>query len=121
MIRRPPRSTRSDTLFPYTTLFRSNAFFVKDGALHTPTPDCVLNGLTRQTVIGLARKRGIEVVERAIWPEELADFQQMFLTGSAAEVTPVVSAGPWNFEIGEMTRMLQKDYADLVRGRLSNA
>lgn len=99
----------------------ANAFFVKDGALHTPTPDCFLNGLTRQTVIGLARKRGIEVVERAIWPEELADFQQMFLTGSAAEVTPVVSAGPWNFEIGEMTRMLQKDYADLVRGRLSNA
>src|SRR3546814_3326881 len=77
----------------------ANAFFVKDGALHTPTPDCFLNGLTRQTVIGLARKRGIEVVERAIWPEELADFQQMFLTGSAAEVTPVVSAGPWNFEI----------------------
>ena len=99
----------------------ANAFFVKDGALHTPTPDCFLNGLTRQTVIGLARKRGIEVVERAIWPEELADFQQMFLTGSAAEVTPVVSAGPWNFEIGEMTRMLQKDYADHVRGRLSNA
>src|SRR3546814_12934657 len=69
----------------------ANAFFVKDGALHTPTPDCFLNGLTRQTVIGLARKRGIEVVERAIWPEELADFQQMFLTGSAEEVTPVVS------------------------------
>lgn len=99
----------------------ANAFFVKDGVLHTPTPDCFLNGLTRQTVIELAKKRGIEVVERAIWPEELADFQQMFLTGSAAEVTPVVSAGPWNFEIGDMTRMIQKDYADHVRGRLANA
>lgn len=95
----------------------ANAFFVKDGALHTPTPDCFLNGLTRQTVIGLARERGIEVVERAIWPEELASFEQMFLTGSAAEVTPVISAGPWNFEIGDLTRTIQKDYADLVRGR----
>ena len=97
----------------------ANAFFVKDGVLHTPTADCFLNGLTRQTVIQLARKRGIEVVERAIWPEELEDFQQMFLTGSAAEVTPVVSAGPWNFEIGDLSRMLQKDYADHVRGRHS--
>lgn len=99
----------------------ANAFFIKDGVLHTPTADCFLNGLTRQTVIQLARKRGIEVVERAIWPEELEDFQQMFLTGSAAEVTPVVSAGPWSFEIGDMTRMIQKDYADFVRGRLGNA
>src|SRR3546814_400951 len=99
----------------------SSDLFVKDGVLHTPSPDCFLNGLTRQTVIELAKKRGIEVVERAIWPEELADFQQMFLTGSAAEVTPVVSAGPWNFEIGDMTRMIQKDYADHVRGRLANA
>lgn len=99
----------------------ANAFFVKDGVIHTPTPDCFLNGLTRQTVIQLARKRGIEVIERAIWPEELEDFQQMFLTGSAAEVTPVVSAGPWNFEIGDLSRMIQKDYADYVRGRLPNA
>ncbi len=99
----------------------ANAFFIRDGVLHTPTPDCFLNGLTRQTVIQLAKKRGIEVIERAIWPEELADFQQMFLTGSAAEVTPVVSAGPWNFEIGEITRTIQKDYADHVRGRKSNS
>ena len=99
----------------------ANAFFVRDGVLHTPTPDCFLDGLTRQTVISLAEQRGIEVQTRAIWPEELESFEQMFVTGSAAEVTPVVSAGPWNFEIGEMTRMLQKDYADLVRGRLANA
>ena len=99
----------------------ANAFFIKDGVIHTPTPDCFLNGLTRQTVIQLARKRGIEVIERAIWPEELESFEQMFLTGSAAEVTPVTSAGPWNFEIGDLTRTIQKDYADLVRGRLSNA
>lgn len=99
----------------------ANAFFIKDGVIHTPTPDCFLNGLTRQTVIQLARKRGIEVIERAIWPEELEGFEQMFLTGSAAEVTPVTSAGPWNFEIGDLTRTIQKDYADLVRGRLSNA
>jgi branched-subunit amino acid aminotransferase/4-amino-4-deoxychorismate lyase len=73
-----------------------------------PTPDCFLNGITRQTVIELARKRGIEVVERAIWPEELEGFEQFFLTGSAAEVTPVAEAGPWRFEVGEMTKMLRR-------------
>ena len=72
----------------------ANAFFVSDGALHTPTPDCFLDGITRRTVIDLARRRGIEVIERAIWPEELESFEQFFLTGSAAEVTPVASAGP---------------------------
>ena len=95
----------------------ANAFFVRDGAIHTPTPDCFLDGITRRTVIGLARERGIAVIERTIWPEELESFEQMFVTGSAAEVTPVVEAGPWRFEIGEMTRTLQTDYADLVRGR----
>ena len=99
----------------------ANAFFVKDGALHTPTPDCFLNGITRQTVIGLARRRGIEVIERAIWPEELEGFEQMFLTGSAAEVTPVASAGPWNFEVGDLTLQIRKDYLDLVNRRLSNS
>jgi branched-chain amino acid aminotransferase len=99
----------------------ANAFFVKDGALHTPTPDCFLNGITRQTVIDLARRRGIEVVERAIWPEELESFEQFFLTGSAAEVAPVQSAGPWNFEVGDLTLQMRSDYLDLVNRRLANA
>ena len=94
----------------------ANAFFVQDGKLHTPTPDCFLDGITRRTVMDLARKRGIEVVERAIWPEELESFQEFFVTGSAAEVTPVKSAGPWNFQVGEMTRQLQKDYSRLAGG-----
>jgi len=98
----------------------ANAFFIRDGQLHTPTPDCFLNGITRQTVMDLARRRGIEVVERAIWPEELEGFEQMFLTGSAAEVTFVGSAGPWNFEVGDMSRQLAKDYDDLVNGRIPN-
>ena len=99
----------------------ANVFFVRDGELHTPTPDCFLNGITRQTVIDLARNRGIEVRERTIWPEELESFEQMFLTGSAAEVTPVAEAGPWRFEVGEMTRMLRKDYIDLANRRVSNS
>ncbi len=99
----------------------ANAFFIKDGVIHTPTPDCFLDGITRRTVIDLARKRGIEVVERAIWPEELEGFQQMFLTGTAVEVTPVREVGPWSFEVGEMTRQLMQDYDDLVNGRLPNS
>jgi branched-chain amino acid aminotransferase len=99
----------------------ANAFFVRDGALHTPTPDCFLDGITRQTVMDLARKRGVEVVQRAIWPEELESFQQMFITGSAAEVTFVREVGPWNFEVGDLSRQLAKDYDDLVNGRIPNA
>jgi branched-chain amino acid aminotransferase len=99
----------------------ANAFFVRDGALHTPTPDCFLDGITRRTVMELARKRGVEVVERTIWPEELESFEQMFLTGSAAEVTFVREVGPWNFEVGDLSRQLAKDYDDLVNGRLPNA
>ena len=99
----------------------ANAFFVRDGTLHTPTPDCFLNGITRRTVIDLARRRGVEVVERAIWPEELESFSEFFLTGSAAEVTPVRSAGPWSFEIGALSLQLRKDYLDLVHRRLSNS
>ena len=98
----------------------ANAFFVKDGALYTPTPDCFLNGITRQTVMDLARKRGIEVIEKAIWPEELEGFEQMFVTGSAAEVTFVQSAGPWRFEVGEMSQQLARDYDDLVNQRAIN-
>ncbi len=98
----------------------ANAFFIKDGALYTPTPDCFLNGITRQTVMDLARRRGVEVIEKAIWPEELEGFQQMFITGSAAEVTFIQSAGPWNFEIGDLSRQLAQDYDDLVNRRLNS-
>ena len=98
----------------------ANAFFVRNGQLHTPTPDCFLDGITRRTVMDLARKRGIEVVERAIWPEELESFEQMFITGSAAEVTFVREVGPWNFEVGGLSRQLAKDYDDLVNGRIPN-
>jgi branched-chain amino acid aminotransferase len=99
----------------------ANVFFVADGALHTPTPDCFLDGITRRTVMDLARRRGIEVVERAIWPEEMESFQQAFLTGTAAEVTPIRSIGPYNFEVGDLTLQLDKDYEDLANGRLPNA
>jgi branched-chain amino acid aminotransferase len=97
----------------------ANAFFIKEGKLFTPTPDCFLNGITRQTVMDLARRRGVEVEERAIWPDELESFEQMFITGSAAEVTFVQSVGPWNFEIGDLSRQLQRDYDDLVNRRLN--
>ena len=96
----------------------ANAFFIRDNVIHTPTPDCFLDGITRRTVIDLAQRRGIEVVERAIWPEELESFEQMFLTGSAAEVTHVGSAGPWNFEVGELSKQLARDYEQLVNGRM---
>lgn len=98
----------------------ANAFFIREGKLYTPTPDCFLNGITRQTVIEIAERRGIEVIERTIWPEELESFQQFFVTGSAAEVTPVASVGPWNFEVGDLTLQIRKDYLDLVNRRISN-
>ena len=88
----------------------ANVFFVKDGKLHTPTPDCFLDGITRRTVIDLAKARGIEVVERAIMPEELEGFEQAFLSGTAAEVTPVSEIGPYSFAVGEITKTLMNDY-----------
>jgi branched-chain amino acid aminotransferase len=93
----------------------ANVFFVKDGRLHTPKADCFLDGITRRTVIGLARDRGIEVVERAILPEELTGMEQCFLTGTAAEVTPVSEIGPHRFEVGRMTATLMADYAGAVQ------
>lgn len=92
----------------------ANIFLAMDGKLHTPTPDCFLDGITRRTVIDLAKKKGIEVVERAIWPEELAKADEVFLTGTAAEVTPVGEIGPYNFQPGTMTRTLLEDYERLV-------
>ena len=93
----------------------ANVFFVKDGTLHTPTPDCFLDGITRRTVIELARRRGLEIIERAIMPDELADFEQCFLTGTAAEVTPVSQIGAETFTPGDITETLMNDYAAEVR------
>jgi branched-chain amino acid aminotransferase len=88
----------------------ANIFFVKDGVIHTPTPDCFLNGITRQTVIELAKRRGLQVVERAILPEELSGFSECFLTGSAAEVTPVSEIGPYRFTPASISETLMNDY-----------
>ncbi len=93
----------------------ANVFFVKDGMLHTPTPDCFLDGITRRTVMSLAQQRKIKVIERAIMPDELAGFEQCFLTGTAAEVTPVSEIGPYKFTVGEITRVLMEDYHALVQ------
>jgi branched-chain amino acid aminotransferase len=93
----------------------ANIFFVKDGALHTPTADRFLNGITRQTVIGLAKDRGIEVVERRMMPEEIKDVQEVFLTGTAAEVTAVGKIDDTQYQVGQVTRQLRDDYESLVR------
>ncbi len=93
----------------------ANIFFVKDGEVHTPLPDAILNGLTRQTVIGLLKDRQIKVHERHIMPEELEGFEQCWLTGSAAEVTPVGQIGDYSFEVGAMTRDIAEAYEALVR------
>ena len=96
----------------------ANVFFVQNGALHTPRVDHILDGITRQTVIEMAQAKGIEVVIRDILPEELADFSECFLTGSAAEVTPVSEIGDYRFTPGELSLSLMDDYGKLVRGQL---
>ena len=93
----------------------ANLFFVKDGEVHTPKPDCFLNGLTRQTVIGMLEEKQIKTHVRHIMPEELDGFEQCWLTGTAAEVTPVGQIGDYNFEVGAMTRDISKSYEKLVR------
>ena len=93
----------------------ANIFFVKDGEVHTPLPDCFLNGLTRQTVIEMLKERGVTVHERHIMPEELEGFEQCWLTGTAAEVTPVGQIGDYTFEVGAMTRDIAQAYEDFVR------
>ncbi|MEZ5987224.1 MAG: branched-chain amino acid aminotransferase [Hyphomonas sp.] len=99
----------------------ANIFFVRDGVLHTPTPDCFLNGLTRQTTIQLAKQRKIEVVERAIMPDELATFSECFITGSAAEITPVAEIGAHTFKPAQISEALVNDYSALVNGKLEVA
>lgn len=93
----------------------ANIFLIKDGVIHTPTPDCFLNGITRQTVLSLAEKRGIQIVERYIKPEELGDFTEIFVTGTAAEVTPVGEIDQHRFTPGKVTEALLTDYETLVR------
>ncbi|MEL6584717.1 MAG: branched-chain amino acid aminotransferase [Pseudomonadota bacterium] len=93
----------------------ANVFFVKDGVVHTPTPDCFLNGITRQTVMRMLKEKGIEVVERHILPGEMEEFEQCWLTGTAAEVTPVGQIGDYTFEVGALTKMIASDYEALVR------
>ncbi|TMV02982.1 branched-chain amino acid aminotransferase [Brucella haematophila] len=93
----------------------ANVFFVKDGVLHTPKPDCFLDGITRRTIIDLAKRRGIEVIERAIMPEEMADFSECFLCGTAAEVTPVSEIGQYRFKPAEITSILMDAYTAEVQ------
>ena len=95
----------------------ANIFLVIDGRLHTPTPDCFLDGITRRTVIGLAKARGYEIIERAIMPEELGDAQEVFITGTAAEVTPIAEIDDRKFQVGRITRQLIDDYDNLVNRR----
>ncbi len=95
----------------------ANIFFIKDGVIHTPKPDCFLDGITRRTVIELAKRRGIDVIERAIKPEELSEFSECFLTGTAAEVTPVSEIADWRFTPGAVSKTLMDDYSSEVRGK----
>ncbi len=99
----------------------ANIFLVQDGAIHTPTPDCFLDGITRRTVIDLARKRGFKVIERAIKPEEFATTQEVFLTGTAAEVTPVGEIDQCRFTPGAVSKALMEDYDALVHRKVKAA
>ncbi|GJD56227.1 branched-chain amino acid aminotransferase [Methylobacterium dankookense] len=99
----------------------ANVFFIKDGVIHTPIADRFLNGITRQTVIELARRRGVEVVERRIHPEEMTDFSECFITGSAAEVTPVSEIGPYRFTPASLTKTLMDDYLAEVQPKAQAA
>ena len=95
----------------------ANILFTRDGAIHTPIADCFLDGITRQTVIGLAKRRGIEVIERRIMPEELTSFDECFVCGTGAEVTPVSEVGPYKFTPGKISRTLIEDYTNAVNGK----
>ncbi len=93
----------------------ANIFFTRDGAIHTPIADCFLNGITRQTVIALAMEQGLEVIESRIMPEDLASYNECFIVGSAAEVTPVAEIGPYSFKPGNISRAMMDSYSNLVR------
>ncbi len=99
----------------------ANVFFIKDGRIHTPIADCFLSGITRATAIMLAKKRGIEVIERRIMPEELSEFSECFITGTAAEITAVSQIAGWNFNPGGLTRQLMDDYTAEVQPKAAAA
>ena len=99
----------------------ANVFFIRDGVIHTPKADCFLDGITRKTVIDLAKRRGFEVEERRIMPDELEGFNECFITGTAAEVTPVSEIGPYRFQPGNMTTVLLEDYAQEVQPKAKAA
>ncbi|MFL5224675.1 MAG: branched-chain amino acid aminotransferase, partial [Microvirga sp.] len=93
----------------------ANIFFIKDGKIHTPIADCFLSGITRATAIALAKKNGIEVIERRIMPDELSNFSECFITGTAAEVTAVSEIAQWKFTPGTITQHLMSDYTAEVQ------
>jgi branched-chain amino acid aminotransferase len=95
----------------------ANIFFVREGEIHTPDPDCFLNGITRQTVIAIARSKGITVHERAIWPDELGTFTECFTTGSAAEITPVAEIAGRTYKPGDLTEDLMASFSAMTSGR----
>ncbi|MBM6592753.1 branched-chain amino acid aminotransferase [Microvirga pudoricolor] len=99
----------------------ANVFFIRDGVVHTPIADAFLDGITRRTVIDLAKRRGFEVEERRIMPDELQSFNECFITGTAAEVTPVSEIGPYTFKPGNMTKVLMEDYAAEVQPKAKAA
>jgi len=99
----------------------ANVFFIKGKEITTPTPDCILNGITRQTLIALAHENGYTVTERHIQPEELSQFDECFLTGTAAEVTPVSEIGEYKFTPGDACRTLIDAYAQAVQPKKAAA
>jgi branched-chain amino acid aminotransferase len=99
----------------------ANVFFTRDGAVHTPIADCFLDGITRRTVIDLAKRRGFEVIERRIMPAELDSFNECFITGTAAEVTPVSEIGPHRYQPGNITKTLMEDYMAEVQPKAQAA
>ena len=99
----------------------ANIFFIKDGKIHTPIADCFLAGITRATAIMLAKKNGIEIIERRIMPDELSGFSECFITGTAAEVTPVSEIAQWKFTPGAITKKLMDDYTAEVKPKAAAA
>ena len=94
----------------------ANIFFVRDGVIHTPVPDCFLDGITRRTAIGIAKANGIEVIEEVIMPDEISRAEEVFVTGTAAEVTPVSLIGQHTYKPGKICRLMIEEYAKLTCG-----